>query len=102
MKMRVSYDRMKLHSLCKQRGIKKLAIFGSAVRDDFKDTSDIDILIEFNIGFTPGFLGFVQIMDEISALLGGRKIDLVTYQSIDPRLREEILSEAEVQYDKAG
>ncbi|WP_448571411.1 nucleotidyltransferase family protein [Trichothermofontia sp.] len=92
----VPYD--KIATLCQQWHILKLSLFGSVLRDDFTPVSDIDILVEFEPGFTPGFLKLHQIEEELSALFGQRSIDLVTPKSLNYRIRDQILKSAEVYY----
>ncbi len=82
---------------CQQWHIQRLAFFGSVLGDAFGPDSDIDVLVEFEPGQVIG-LRFVRIQDELSRLLGGRRVDLVTYKSLNSRLREQVLSEAELQY----
>jgi uncharacterized protein len=65
-----------LKKFCQERRIRSLAIFGSVVRDDFGPNSDIDILVEFEPGYVPGY-EFFSIEAELSQLLG-RKVDLQT------------------------
>lgn len=95
---RIGIDRAKMAELCRKRGIRKLALFGSVLRDDFQPTSDIDVLVEFEAGRVPGFFGLYQIECEIAALFGNHKVDLLTFRSLNRHLRDRILSEAEVQY----
>lgn len=87
-----------LSTLCQRWHINKLALFGSVLRNDFMADSDIDILVEFEQGFTPGFFTIDQIQEELSDLFDHRTIDLVTPKSLNHRLRDRILSTAEVCY----
>lgn len=96
-KIKVSIQPQKLAELCKRYHIRKLAFFGSALRDDFNPTSDVDILVEFEEGHTPGF-AFIDIQDELSALLGGREVDLVTPKFLNHRIKDRVLKEAQVAY----
>ncbi len=82
---------------CRRRHIRKLALFGSVLRDDFRPESDIDVLVEFEPGCTPG-LAFFGMEIELSELLG-RKVDLNTPGFLSPYFRQRVLDEAEVQYD---
>ena len=84
--------------LCQQWHICKLSLFGSVLRDDFTPASDIDILVEFEIGFTPGFFKLHQIQEELSDLFDSRPIDLVTPKFLNQRIRDSVLSTAEVCY----
>jgi hypothetical protein len=102
MSLKVSVDRQQLNAFCQANGINKLAVFGSAVREDFDPArSDVDVLLAFAAGQAPGMFKFVRLADELERLFG-RRVDLVTYESLHPLLREQILAEAEVQYDQAG
>jgi predicted nucleotidyltransferase len=87
----------KLAEFCRRNHIRILSLFGSILRDDFGPDSDVDVLVEFEPGHTPGF-AFIRIQDELSALLGGRKVDLVLRDALLPRLRKRILEQEEVQF----
>ncbi|MFP4105023.1 MAG: nucleotidyltransferase family protein [Phycisphaerae bacterium] len=88
-----------IKTFCRQHHIRKLSLFGSAVRDDFTSDSDVDVLVEFEPGRTPG-LGFFTIQAELSDLLG-RPVDLNTAEDLSPYYREDVLREAKVLYDAA-
>lgn len=81
---------------CKRNRIRKLSIFGSALRGDFRPDSDVDVLVEFEPGHVPG-LAFFAMQNELSDILG-RKVDLNTPQFLSRYFREQVLAEAEVQY----
>ena len=98
MSSRIPIDRQAVASLCRQYHIRRLALFGSVLRDDFGSDSDVDVLVEFEPGQGPGYLGLAAIEDELSALLGGRQVDLVTSKALNWRMRDRVLAEAEVQY----
>lgn len=83
---------------CRRRHIRRLAIFGSALRSDFNESSDIDILVEFEPEHSPGLFGMARMERELSLLLGGRKVDLRTPEDLSRYFRQEVLNEAEVQY----
>lgn len=87
-----------INQLCRDYHIRKLALFGSVLRDDFRPDSDLDILVEFIPGQTPGF-GFIEIQDRLSELFG-RTVDLNTPQDLSRYFREEVLAQAEVIYAK--
>jgi len=87
-----------LAEFCRKNHVRRLSIFGSALRPDFNPASDIDILAEFEPGQTPGFLKLAEIEAELSALLRGRRVDLRTPQDLSPYFREQAVREAEVQY----
>ena len=84
---------------CRGNHIRRLSLFGSILRDDFGPDSDIDVLVEFEPGATPGF-GFIGIQDELSEILG-RRVDLHTPASLSKYFRDEVLREAEALYAAA-
>ena len=98
MNPQLSIPRDRLATFCRERGIHRLAIFGSALRPDFGPDSDIDVLVEFEPDRTPGLLGIARIERELSALLGERKVDLRTPEDLSRYFRQKVLDEAEVQY----
>jgi predicted nucleotidyltransferase len=85
--------------ICQKYHIRRLAFFGSAVRDDFESNSDIDVLVEFEPGFTPGY-DFFLIEAELTGLFG-RKVDLETTNFLSPEIRHSVLNEALVAYEQA-
>jgi uncharacterized protein len=99
MSTRVPIDRRRLTEFCRRHHIRRLAFFGSILRDDFGPDSDIDVLVEFEPGHVPG-LGFFSMEEELSQILG-RKVDLNTPGFLSPHFRDEVLKEAEVGYAQA-
>jgi predicted nucleotidyltransferase len=87
-----------LAEFCRRRRVRKLAFFGSFVRDDFRPESDIDVLVEFEPNAGVGFLALFDMEQELSELLGGRRVEINTPNSLSPYFRDEVLAEAEVQY----
>ena len=83
---------------CRRHHIRRLALFGSVLRRDFRPDSDVDVLVEFEAGHVPGLIRLGSIEAELSTLFGGRKVDLNTPNSFNPQLRSQILAEAEVQF----
>jgi len=77
--------------------IRKLALFGSILRDDFRPDSDIDILVVFEPEHIPGFFDLMKMEEELSILFG-RPVDLRTPQDLSRYFRDEVLEKAEVQY----
>jgi len=96
---RVNIPPEKVAEFCRRHRIRKLALFGSVLRDDFNEDSDVDVLVEFEPGVAVG-LNFFSIERELSLLLG-RKVDLNTPGFLGKYVRDQILSEAEVQYESA-
>ena len=95
---RIELPKEELAAFCQRHHIRRLALFGSALRGDFGPESDVDFLVEFEPGHVPGLLGIARMERALSALLGGRKVDLRTPEDLSRYLREEVLREAEVQY----
>ena len=89
-------------SFCRRNKIRRLAIFGSVLRDDFTPESDVDVLVEFEPDALVG-LAFITIQDELSETLE-RQVDLQTFSGIEKSrnwlLRAEILGSAEEVYEQ--
>jgi len=81
---------------CRRNRIRKLAVFGSALRGDFRPDSDLDVLVEFQPGAVPG-LAFFALQDELSQMFG-RLVDLNTPNCLGPEFRDSVVKEAEVLY----
>jgi uncharacterized protein len=82
---------------CRRHHIRKLALFGSVLRDDFRPDSDVDVLVELAPGHAVGF-AIPDMEEELSRLFGGHKVDLVQEKYLNRRLRDRVLASAEVQY----
>jgi hypothetical protein len=93
---RIIIDREKISDFCRRHHIRKLALFGSVLREDFNPESDVDVLVEFEQGHIPG-LAFFSMERELSEILN-HKVDLNTPQFLSPYFRDQILAEAEAQY----
>lgn len=85
---------------CRRWHLRKLALFGSVLRDDFQPDSDIDVLVEFEPGHCVGLITFANMQNELTDLLG-RNVDLNTPGSLSRYFRDEVLSEAETVYGTA-
>jgi len=92
-----SVDRQQVAEFCRRCHIRRLALFGSVLREDFGPNSDVDVLVDFEPGHTPG-LAFFAMQEELSRIVG-RAVDLHTPRFLSPYFRDEVLSEAEVLYD---
>ena len=90
----------KVAEFCRRNHIRKLAFFGSVLREDFSPDSDIDVLVEFEPDAGVGFFELYDMEQELSSLLGGRKVDLSTPKCLSKYFRDKVLSEAEVHYAK--
>jgi uncharacterized protein len=93
---RISMPEPQLKAFCRRHYILSLSLFGSVLRDDFKPESDIDILVEFQEGKTPGLLKLAAMEEELGGLLGGHTVDLRTFRDLSPYFRERVLQEARV------
>jgi len=94
----ISIPKEALAKFCQEQGIRRLAIFGSALRADFGPDSDIDLLVEFEPDRIPTLFDIAGMEQDLSALFGGRKVDLRTPEDLSRYFRDQVLSEAEVQY----
>ena len=93
----IRIDDQVLSAFCQRHHIRCLALFGSVLRpQDFREDSDLDVLVDFEPGHVPGF-AFVDLADELSVLLG-RRVDLHTPSALSPDFREAVVREAEVLY----
>ena len=101
MSVKISVDREKIADFCRRYHIRKLALFGSVLRDDFRPDSDIDMLVEFEPGATPGLIRLAGMEIELTEMLG-RKVDLRTPAELSRYFRQEVVATAEVQYDAAA
>lgn len=86
-----------IKQFCQSHSIRKLSLFGSVLRDDFSKESDVDVLVEFQPGKTPG-LAIITMEDELSSIIN-RKVDLRTLADLSRYFRPEVLMEAMVIYE---
>ena len=96
----IELDMDAISAFCERNHIRKLSLFGSVLRDDFGPESDIDVLVEFEPGKTPG-LAFFTMRDELVDMLGGRPVDLLTPGSFRPKNREALQAQARTLYAAA-
>jgi uncharacterized protein len=94
----ITVDTKKVTDFCRERGIKKLSIFGSVLREDFSPSSDVDVLVEFLPGKVPG-LAFFGYADQLADLFG-RRVDLITPAFLNRHFRNEVLSDAITLYEQ--
>ena len=97
MSTQVPIDREQIVVFCRRHYIRKLALFGSVLREDFSPDSDVDVLVEFDPGHVPGLFGFVKMQDDLSQIIG-QQVDLITYKSLIRRLRDRVIASSEIQY----
>jgi uncharacterized protein len=87
----------RIAAFCRAHGIRRLALFGSVLRDDFGPESDIDVLVVFEDGRTPGLIGMATMEIELGAILG-RKVDLRTPADLSRYFRDDVVRTSEVCY----
>jgi len=88
----------KIADFCRRYYIRKLAVFGSALRNDFGPDSDVDVLVDFETNHVPGFFKLFDMETELTNIIGGRKVDLRTPEDLSRYFRDEVIAGAEVQY----
>jgi predicted nucleotidyltransferase len=98
---RLFADRAALASLCRRRNVRRLSLFGSVLKGNTRPDSDVDLLVEFSAEAKPSLFDLVDIEQELSALLAGRRVDLRTAEDLSRYFRDEVLREAEAQYESA-
>jgi hypothetical protein len=96
----VDIPKQRIAEFCRRNHIRRLALFGSVLRDDFGPESDVDVLVEFEAGARVGLLRLAGMEIELGEILG-RKVDLNTPGFLSDYFRDQVLAEAEVQYDAA-
>jgi len=97
MSARIQIPRDKIAEFCRRNHIRWLSLFGSALRDDFGPESDVDVLVEFEPGTRVG-LRFFKMEQELSEIIGS-KVELHTPGFLSKDFRDEVMAEAEVQYE---
>ncbi len=104
MKAQIEIPKASISDFCRRNRIRRLALFGSALREDFTPESDVDVLVEFEPDAKVG-LAYIAIQDELSVILK-RRVDMHTFSGIENSrnwlLRAEILGSAEAVYDQTG
>jgi hypothetical protein len=98
---RFDLDSRALAAFCRRNGIRRLALFGSALREDFGPESDVDVLVEFEPGRTIGFFGLFELEEALGPFFGGRKVDVRTAEDLSPYFRDEVLKASRCLYDAA-
>ena len=96
-KRKISIPSKGLSDFCQRYQVQKLAFFGSVLREDFNEDSDVDVLVTFMPGARVGFLMLGRMKRELEALVG-REVDIVPEVGLKPVIRDEILESSEVVY----
>lgn len=100
MPLQIEVSKEEIAEFCRRNRIRKLAIFGSALRDDFTPESDIDVIVWFDPEARVGFFELHDTEQQLVVILQ-RKVDLNTEQTLSKYFRERVLAEAEVLYDRS-
>jgi hypothetical protein len=87
-----------IRAFCQKHHIRRLAFFGSVLRDDFGPASDVDLLVEFEPEHVPGLLRLAAMERELSAMIGGRRVDMRTPGDLSRYFRDDVIAQAVVQY----
>jgi hypothetical protein len=88
----------RLADFCRKNYIRKLSLFGSVLREDFRPDSDIDVLVDFDPRHIPGLMRLVGMEFQLSDLFEGHKVEMVTSKSLYHGIRKQVLADAVVQY----
>lgn len=96
---KIAVSQSGINEFCASNQIKRLALFGSVLRDDFRPDSDIDIVVEFIPGRRVGMLAMARMERELAQMFGGKKIDLRTPAELSQYFRDEVLKNSEVCFD---
>lgn len=97
MSMQILVDRELVADFCRRHHIRRLAFFGSVLRDDFRPDSDVDVLVEFEPDFRLGLFDLIRMQQEFSGMIG-READFRTPEDLGRYMRERVVAESEVQY----
>jgi len=96
--VRITVPTDSVANFCQHHHIRKLALFGSVLREDFGAESDVDVLVEFEPGHVPGFIRLAGMEFELEELFSGRKVDLRTPEDLSRYFRDEVVATAMVLY----
>ena len=96
----LQYDEKALERLCRKHYVRRLDLFGSQAKGKADAESDVDLLVEYELGHVPGLLGFLRLQEELEALFGGSSVDLVSRGGLNPYLRDEILRTRSPLYER--
>lgn len=99
--MEIPVDAEAVAAFCRRNGIRRLALFGSALRGEMGPDSDVDLLVEFEPGRVPGLIRLAGMELELSPLFGGREVELRTYADLSRHFRDRVRAEAVALYDAA-
>lgn len=96
--MQVFSDVKALDAICRRYGVVRLSLFGSTLKGTARPDSDVDLLVEFSSSARPTLFDVVGLEEELSFLLGGRKVDVRTEGDLSPYFRNDVIAMADLQY----
>lgn len=102
MQPRIPIDQDRIAELCRKHHIRRLAPFGSVLREDFRPDSDIDVLYEFEPGYLVRFFELFDMEEELSRLFEGQRVEMVKPKYLSPWIRDRVLAQSQVQFDGEG
>jgi len=97
MRSHIAPPQEKIAEFCRRNHIRRFALFGSVLRDDFRADSDVDVLVEFEPGHEPGFMALARMERELGAILG-HKADLRTPEDLSRLFRDDVVRTSEALY----
>ena len=97
-KAHIRISKQKIVEFCKRNHVRRLSFFGSVLRNDFTQSSDIDILVEFDPANVPSFFDLIRMEEKLSSILGGRKVDMRTPEDLSKYFRDDVMNTAEELY----
>jgi uncharacterized protein len=95
----ITTKRNELEAICRKHRVQKLLLFGSMLRGDYTDSSDVDVLVTFKPEADPeiGYFDIFRLQDDLEEILG-RHVDLGTVRSLKPNIKESVLNTAQILY----
>ena len=97
MSLHIRVDQEEIAEFCQRHHIRRLAFFGSVLRDDFRADSDVDVLVEFEPEYRLGLFDLMRMQQEFSEMIG-READFRTPEDLGRYMRDRVINESEVQY----
>ena len=96
--LKIDVPKDRVADFCQRHHIRRLALFGSVLGEDFRAGSDVDVLVEFDPGHVPGFIRLANMEFELEHLFGGRKVDLRTAEDLSRYFRADVVAAAVAVY----
>lgn len=93
MAVEIPIDCEAIADFCRRHHIRRLALFSSVTRDDFRDDSDVDVLVDFEPEHTPGLLRLTGMEIELSEIVG-RRVDMRTAEDLGHRFHDRVVESA--------